>query len=81
MNMRSCSVHVPVQNTPFYKRIRRQITVVSAAEDAAAEVVSLGDMVEVHGAEGADPPSTRASHSLTLNYDSALNHHLTCVKG
>ncbi len=67
-------MYVPVQNTPFYKRIRRQITVVSAAEDAAAEV---GDMVEVPGAQGADPPSKRDRHSFTLNYDSAMNHHST----
>ncbi len=49
------------RNTPLYKRIRRQITVVG----------EVGDEVEVPGAEGADPPANRARYSLTLKDDSA----------
>ncbi len=49
--MRSCEAYVPVQNTPLYKRIRRQIAVVGA------EGAKVGDVVEVPGAEGADLPA------------------------
>jgi hypothetical protein len=56
MNMRSCAAYVPVQNTTLYKRIRRQIIVV-CVEDA-----EVGDVVEVPGAEGVDPPAKRARY-------------------